>query len=233
MTKGGSVCLNTIVKDESAIVERMIDSVAPHVDYYVVCDTGSTDDTVERVRGRFFDHGVDGEIHSIPFIDFAQARNAALDHARASKREFSYFLLADADMELVVDQPDFAASLSRPAYSAKMQCGTLGYYNTRLIHRDSGATYIGATHEYLAVKSLERVTGVRFIHHADGSSRKEKVERDLKLLLEMLEKDPDDSRAMFYMARTLHDAERYQEAAAWYEMRTRAGGSPEERWYAR
>ena len=49
-TGAARLCLNMIVKDESAIVERCLASVAPAISHYVVCDTGSTDDSVERAR---------------------------------------------------------------------------------------------------------------------------------------------------------------------------------------
>jgi glycosyltransferase involved in cell wall biosynthesis/predicted GH43/DUF377 family glycosyl hydrolase len=233
MPKHADLCLNMIVKDEAAIVERLIDSVAPHVRYYVVCDTGSGDDTVERVRTRFYEHGIDGEIYSIPFLNFSQARNCALDHGRASKGKFDYFLLADADMELVVDDANFACDLSKPAYSVKQESRSLGYYNTRIIRKDVSATYIGPTHEYLQVSDTTRLPGVGFLDHECGASRVHKIARDLNLLLEALEENPDDSRTMFYLAQTCYDAGRFREAADWYELCIRADGSAEERWYAR
>src|SRR5437016_4132134 len=119
------LCLNMIVKNESEIVDRLVASVAPRVSYYVVCDTGSTDDTVERIREGFDARGVSGEIHSIPFVNFGQARNEALERARASAASFHYLLLADADMELVVDDPAFTKSLEAPAYAVAQEMGSL------------------------------------------------------------------------------------------------------------
>ena len=43
---GTRLCLNMIVKDESAIIERALRAAAPHLSCYVIADTGSTDDTV-------------------------------------------------------------------------------------------------------------------------------------------------------------------------------------------
>ena len=55
-----------------------------------------------------------GELHSLPFHNFGQARNAALDFAYASSLAYDYLLLADADMELVVEDRDFRTR-QRPA----------------------------------------------------------------------------------------------------------------------
>ena len=44
------LCLNMIVKNESAIIERLLETVAPIIDTYCICDTGSTDDTKEKIE---------------------------------------------------------------------------------------------------------------------------------------------------------------------------------------
>ena len=49
-----SICLNSIVKNESAVILRMLQSVESIVDTYCICDTGSTDNTIELIKG-FFD----------------------------------------------------------------------------------------------------------------------------------------------------------------------------------
>ena len=104
-----------IVRDEGAIIERCLDAIAPQLDWWVVVDTGSRDDTRERVRAAFARAGVGGELHELPFVDFSTTRNAALDLARASDGVFDYLLLADADMLLEVADPAFRDELARQA----------------------------------------------------------------------------------------------------------------------
>jgi glycosyltransferase involved in cell wall biosynthesis/predicted GH43/DUF377 family glycosyl hydrolase len=228
-----SLCLNMIVKDEAPIIERLVDSVAPVVSYYVVCDTGSSDNTTDILRARFAERGIDGEVHNVPFVNFSQARNAALRFGRDSRAHFDYFLLADADMELVVEDDRFPERLSADAYSIRQHSGTLSYFNPRLLNRKSKAEYKGATHEYLQTQQIERLEGISFKDHACGSSRHLKTTRDTALLLEALKDDPDDARSLFYLAQTCRDAGLFREAAAWYDLRCKAGGFAEEVWYAR
>lgn len=227
-----TICLNMIVKNESEIIERCLASVLPVIDHYVVCDTGSSDDTIDRVR-RFFDaRGLPGEIHQIDFVDFEQTRNRALDLCRASPAEFDYLLVADADMELVVESDAFR-DLAAPAYLVRQSSG-ISYYNTRLLRRDVSARYVGVTHEYLKVDGrTERLEGVHFIDHACGANRFEKTDRDLRLLTEGLQREPDNARYMFYLAQTYRDAGQFAEAVSWYERRIAAGGWDEEAWFAR
>ena len=45
--------LNSIVKNESGRILRMLESVAPHIVGAVIVDTGSTDNTIELIA-KFF-----------------------------------------------------------------------------------------------------------------------------------------------------------------------------------
>ena len=39
-----------IVKDESKVIKRCLDSVKPLIDYWVIVDTGSKDDTKKVIK---------------------------------------------------------------------------------------------------------------------------------------------------------------------------------------
>jgi tetratricopeptide (TPR) repeat protein len=224
------LCLNMIVRNESAILERCLRSVLPFLSCYLVCDTGSTDNTVELVGQLLAD--LPGEIHSIPFVDFGTTRNQALQKARDSELEFDYLLLIDADMELLAPN-GFPSPLTGPAYLLRQQSGSRSYYNVRLLARHAEAHYVGPTHEYLALgQPATRLAQVRMLDHACGSSRVHKTERDLALLGQALEQNPDDARSMFYLAQTLREAGRYEEALQAYQRRLALGGWEEEVWYS-
>ena len=47
------LCLNMIVKDESRTIVRLLDSVINLIDSYCICDTGSSDNTVEIIKQYF------------------------------------------------------------------------------------------------------------------------------------------------------------------------------------
>ena len=112
-----------IVKNEMANLERCLGAVAPYIACWVIGDTGSTDGTQEFIRSFFAARGIPGELHSFPFENFAQARNEALRHARASKLRFDYLLLTDADMELTVQNPAFSQDLTSAAYKVSSAPG--------------------------------------------------------------------------------------------------------------
>ncbi len=234
MPASPKLCLNMIVRDEAAIIERALRSVVGSVDCCVICDTGSTDSTRALILAFCAAEGIACELHEFAFVDFAQARNEALERARRSALEFDYLLLFDADMELRVDDPAAMATLRADAALLRQQSASLSYDNVRLLRRNADARYVGSTHEVLQVAGeVVRLDGLRFVDHADGAARPAKQERDERLLRAALQRDADDTRSMFYLAQTLRDAGRHAEAADWYARRFAAGGWEEERWYAR
>jgi glycosyltransferase involved in cell wall biosynthesis len=235
MKTGPRLCLNMIVKNEMANLPRCLEALAGHIDYWVIGDTGSTDATPSYVLWFFTERGLPGELHSFEFENFEQARNVALDHAYASLLDYDYLLFADADMELVVEDPDFRAGLTAAGYYVLQRtAGGLSYWNTRLVRRCASARYKGVTHEYVEVTGeVVELHGVWYKDHASGANRIDKFERDIRLLTKALEDQPDNARYWFYLAQSQCDAERKAEAAETYAKRAQMGGWDEEAWYAR
>ncbi len=235
MTDGERLCLNMIVKNEMANLGRCLAALADHIDCWVIGDTGSSDGTQDFVIAFFAERNLPGELHSFPFHNFEQARNAALDHAYASPLQYDYLLFADADMELVVDDPGFRAHLAGAGYRLLQRtAGGLSYWNTRLVRRDAGARYKGVTHEYVDLPGdVGQLQGVWYKDHASGSNRIDKFERDIRLLTGALEQEPENHRYWFYLAQSYRDAGRTAEAAETYAKRAAMNGWVEEAWYAR
>ena len=228
-THGKTICLNMIVKNEVANLERCLRSVADHISCWVIGDTGSTDGTQKLIEQFFAARGIPGELHSFPFENFEQARNEALDRARASALPFDYILLTDADMELTVQNPAFSHDLTAAAYMV-LQRSVLGvtYPNIRLLRRDVPARYVGVTHEYLDVPAGEdrSLEGISFIDHAIGVTRGNKYQRDIRLLTDAIARERDSgliARYTFYLANTLRDSGDKEAALKTYLERVRLG----------
>src|SRR5438132_2586168 len=150
MATGKKLCLNMIVRNEMANLERCLGALADHIDCWVIGDTGSTDGTQEFIKSFFAACKKPGELHSFPFKNFEQARNAALDCAYGSQLAYDYLLLADADMELVVADQSFRDRLEEPGYRLLQRADScLAYWNTRLLRRNDGARSHGVTHEVI------------------------------------------------------------------------------------
>ena len=227
---------NGIVKNESAIIARCVQSLLPSVQGAIVTDTGSTDGTPEIIRSMFEVAGRPCEIYSAEFVDFSQARNVSLKNARDSKLQWDYLLLCDADMSLVVENPDCWPNGSGGlAYDMEQRAGTLHYWNRRLLARAAPAVYQGPTHEYLDIPSSGKIHGSYFLDGADGSNRPNKIQRDIALLQRALDTEINPgllARYYFYLANSYFDLGDWENAKIHYKRRVQLGNWVEEQWYA-
>ena len=78
------LCLNMIVRNEAAIIERCLASVVPYIDSWVIVDTGSAT-SQHHSSSRSCARPAPGELHHEPFSDFSTSRNHALDLCRARR----------------------------------------------------------------------------------------------------------------------------------------------------
>lgn len=233
MAETSKICLNMIVKNEAKIILNTLKSLAPYIDYYIIFDTGSLDETPEIIRGFFEQEKIPGELHFIDFINFEQARNTALQAAQASKIEFDYIFLCDADLELQVNDPEFKTKLSEEAYSIRQYTVDTSFANIRLVQKNLAARYIGATHEFLSVPCFISTTDYIYMKdHATGVSRENKSIRDIRLLTKEFEKEPTNTRFCFYLAMSYADLRLYKEAIYYFNKRIELGGWEEEAFYS-
>ncbi len=67
-----------IVKNESAIIIRLLESVIRYIDSYCICDTGSSDNTMELIQQFTSKHNITGVLYKESFRDFGYNRSHAL-----------------------------------------------------------------------------------------------------------------------------------------------------------
>lgn len=219
-----SICLCMIVKNEAHILPRFIESVRPLIDAWSIVDTGSTDDTIKVIYDELGD--IPGQLIEEPFIDFAWNRTSAVRHAQESGKD--YFLLLDADHEVVVDAPNPFDNLTADAYLIELIDHDLRYRMPYLVRAGVSWRYFSPTHEYLGADEpfvTELHQGLSIVHHSDGGTRPEKIDRDMRLLERAYTEDPKNERTTFYLAQTYEGAGRRDDAIRLYRERIELGGS--------
>ncbi len=228
-----TLVLNMIVKNESRIIERLLATVAPIIDAYCICDTGSTDDTKERITKFMEGKGIKGEVFDEPFKNFGHNRSVALERAKAWG---DYALLLDADMKLVIGPAFTKAFFKHEGYLALQGSPAFEYYNTRLVKLGIGVKCVCPTHEYYDFPPgtqhnlrLPREF-LRIDDIGDGGCKSDKFTRDIRLLKEGLEEEPTNGRYHFYIANSYRDLGQHKEAIEWYKKRVALGGWHEEIW---
>ena len=230
MTK---ICLNMIVKNESSIITRLFDSVLPLINSYCICDTGSTDNTIEIINSYFKNKEIEGKIVEMPFEDFSHNRNYALEQC-LNMSNADYILLLDADMVLKInanfDIVNFKNFIVKYDVHYLFQGNeNIFYKNVRLIRNDGTFKYIGKTHEYLQIKNDTKCSHIKehdiFVQDiGDGGCKENKLQRDLDLLSKSLTSEPKNERSLFYLANTYKDLKMYTEAIETYKKRIELDG---------
>ena len=227
-----TLCLNMIVKNESKIITRLFDSVSPIIDCYCICDTGSTDNTVELIQTYFSNKNIPGKVVYEPFRDFAHNRNYSIKSCLGMS---DYILLLDADM--ILDVRNFNKNILNNYDSFTILQGNENFYylNRRIVKNDGKFSYFGVTHEYIntppGCKSYDIKKNELFIIDiGDGGAKSDKFERDVRLLLKGIEEDPTNDRYHFYLANTYKDSGKYKEAIEYYEKRIKFGNWEQEVW---
>ena len=221
------ITLVMIVRNESRVIERCLESVRPLLSGWVIVDTGSTDDTIEKIQRSLSD--IPGELHRREWVDFGHNRNEALTLARGIG---THLLLIDADMTVCAESP--LPQLTADAYELRHDADP-AYWIPRLLRSDYEWFFVGRTHEFLSCKqtfSRERLPQLVIDDHADGGSRADKFERDKVLLEQSIEEDPSNQRSWFYLALTLRDLGETDAAIAAFRQRVALGGWDQEVFYS-
>lgn len=212
-----SVCVYAICKNESAFVDRWIDSMQ-EADQIIVTDTGSTDDTVEKLRSR----GAIVHEETITPWRFDVARNVSLAHVPDT---VDICVCTDLDetfapgwrtaLELAWETHQNSSSPQDPAVKSARQGRYL--YNWSLkpdgspdvqfnyfkVHDRADFTWICPVHEYVGYvgsKSLQQIyiPGMVLSHYPDQSKSRGSY---LGLLELAVAEDPENDRMRYYLGR--------------------------------
>lgn len=219
-----TICACMIVKNESKIIERVLKSILPVVDMLVIHDTGSTDDTKEKVASFCQANNLRFKLSVNPWVDFSYNRNAVLKDARSQK--CTYVLIIDAD-NVLKTEPDFdKQKLKSDVYMLKFRSSEkkVGYFYHReyLLKSKLDCQWIGRTHEYISFKQTcarNPIDSIWVHDYQDGGSKSDKYERDIIFLKKDIEEAVNLDRSYFYLAQSYFYLKRYPEAIKNYRIR--------------
>lgn len=238
-----NICLSMIVKNEVAVLPRLFRSIKDYIDYYVIVDTGSTDETISLIRREMSEYGIDGEVHERPWVNFGVNRQQALELAVAAAKA-DWLLIIDADEELGVSDPKFYENLEPGVtYDIEKHHSGVRYAVPQLLNvRETQWKWEGPVHNYLVHLGGSKLRALRkdvwIIYHSGegakshGLTQEQKYLRDAKLLEDDLELHPNNARSQFYLAQSYKHAGHLEKALEAYAKRTTLRGWDEERFMA-
>ena len=234
-----TICLNMIVKNEAAIIWDTLENIIAHIslDYYVISDTGSDDNTAEIIEQFFAEKGIKGEIHHDEWVSFAHNRNCALQHAQGKT---DYVLIFDADDRF---EGNFVLpeELTSDRYYFRMANNISGsnvYFRTLMFRNDGSFYWRGVLHEFVEQRKKtvveQKIFGDYYVISGRFGARSNNPQKYLQdaLTLEKAFYSPEDEdlkdRYAFYTAQSYRDADMYEKAIEWYAIRANLGGWYEE-----
>lgn len=234
------MCLVMIVKNESHIILETLQQFIGIIDYWVICDTGSTDNTRELIENFFFAQKIPGELHQHEWINFGHNRTLAF---QAAFQKSKYVFVFDAD-DKIHGNLVIPKNLNQDAVYLKFG-EIITYVRMQIFKNSLKWEYRGVLHEFpncLSKKSNQlkslHLNGDYYIESRRLGSRNHdplKYEKDAKLLLDAIENktDPDlKPRYLFYLAQSYRDSQDYDNAIKYYILRVQEGGWKQEVYYS-
>ena len=223
-----TICLNMIVKDESHIIEetliKLLDKI--HFDYWVISDTGSSDNTKEIITKFFNRKDIKGELHDDEWVDFAFNRTKAMEYA-LNKTDYVFIFDADDTIYNNFKTPN----LVDDGYYIKFG-NENGYKYKRmlLVNNRKKWKYKSVIHEFITccdvMGKTSTIEGDYYVSSGKNGNRSLQPDKYLKdaMILEkayinaLSEKDDLHTRYAFYCANSYYDCNRYNDAIKWYKI---------------
>jgi tetratricopeptide (TPR) repeat protein len=226
-----SICLNMIVKNESHIIKDTLEKLCSKIQfsYWVICDTGSTDNTREIISDFFNSKSIPGELYQDEWKNFAHNRTLALERAYF-KTEL--LLVFDADDEIVGDiQMPKIGDKKYDEYHLKFGSPTgTAYTRVLLINNKKKFKYSSVIHEFISClepnPTNKVIEGNYYVISGRAGNRNkdpQKYLKDAKILEEAYAEaisvnDPLYHRYSFYCANSYKDYGSFEDAIKWYKI---------------
>ncbi|MGK2950951.1 MAG: tetratricopeptide repeat-containing glycosyltransferase, partial [Thiobacillus sp.] len=205
------------------------DSVKQHIDYWVIVDTGSDDDTPDQIRAAL--GAIPGELHHRDWVDFGHNRTEAIELAKGKS---DYILIMDADNIFHAPGADWSwPELTDAAYELLIKSTNTEYRLRLLVSGRLAWRWLGVLHEYLVSvpdSTPSVLDGPWIDRRHEGARSRDPLtyQKDAAILAAALEQEPGNARYAFYLAQSWRDAKEPQKALDAYRHRVAMGGWAEE-----
>jgi hypothetical protein len=225
-----TVCLNMIVKNESHIIENTLKMLCDKIkfSYWVISDTGSTDDTPNIITNFFKSKNIEGELLHDPWKNFAHNRTVALE-AAYNKTDLVFIFDADDEIHGDLQIPKIINNIDGYLLNFGSEFG-ISYQRILLVNNRIKWNYQSVIHEYINClkpnPKLVTLAGNYYIisgRRGNRSKDPDKYLKDAKILEEAYHEAKNNNdrlylRYGFYCANSYKDAGKSNDAIKWYKI---------------
>ena len=220
-------CLVMIVRDEEPIVERCLESVSNIATSYVICDTGSKDNTIKVIQDYMFKKGIPGEIITHEWKNFGYNKSYLLEKAQKDNlcKNAKYLFWLDADEVYLTDPEN---PLSYPTkkdadnlfnfleenkessiFHIRTLFGSLRYWRWNIVRNDRKYMWLAPVHEYLVSEPATgtvNIESIWLLARKEGNSARnpDRYIKDAEMFEEYIKERGIEEcpREVFYLAQT-------------------------------
>jgi hypothetical protein len=254
----GKLALNFICKDESHVIETMLNSAKDVVDLIVANDTGSTDGTQQIIKNFGEKHGIPTYVFERPFDDFEKSRNHAMQKLRDVVNELGWDpnkvhgFWFDCDEQLITEPGFKKEQFTKDLYMINTYIGNMKYTRNTFFKVSKPFRWYGPVHEFIVCDEQNITSGlaenikvdVKMTGNSWQSDISKKYISHAHKLETYIADNREDPRWIFYTAQSYHDSasmkdnkdeneERLRRSLRYYRERvSRADGYPEEIFYS-
>lgn len=212
-----------IVKNAGDSFEDILTQNLPIIDRWTILDTGSTDNTIDIIN-KVLVGKKKGKLYTEPFINFRDSRNRCLDLAG---KECKFIIMLD-DTYIIKEDLRTFLNITRgdqisDSFSLYIKSNDVEYASNRIIKSESNLRYIYKMHEVITPKNNHNTIipinrSYIFDYRCDYMENRtmNRKDYDLKILFEMLEDDPNDSRTYYYIGQTYNLIEDFDKSLEYY-----------------
>lgn len=233
-----TICLNMIVKNESHIIRETLESMKKYIDYWVICDTGSTDNTKELIIEYFKKEGIPGDLIEEPWADhFGYNRTVAL---QACKGKADYIWIIDAD-DVVRGNLILPDVMTCNSYGLTYGSG-FTYMRIQIFSNKLEWEYVCVRHEFARCTNKDvKITSMWIKSDYHIASRRlgarsmdpDKYLNDALAMERCISTEPEfETRYKFYIGQSYLDYGDYEKAIYWYNERIKKKDFYEEVYYS-
>lgn len=254
----GKLALNFICKNESHVIQTMLNSCKTITDLIVATDTGSTDGTQDIIRNFGKENNIPTFVFDRPFDNFENSRNYSMEKLRDVVKDLNWDAdkvhgyWFDCDETLVIDSKFNKHQFTKDLYMINTYIGQMKYTRNTFFKVSKPFRWYGPVHEFIICDDKNITSGLAENIHVDvkmtGASWQGNIPAKYKNHAFELEKYIDanrqDPRWIFYTAQSYHDSasipdnkeeneERLRRSLKYYRERvSRPDGYPEEIYYS-
>lgn len=212
-------CFVAIVKNESKCIRRCLESVKHIADYYIISDTGSTDNTIEIIKSAGEEFGMKGIVRQDEWVNYSHNRNIVMTAAYQLDCDYiiwndadDYFINSDGDFPTQEDSKEMFEYLDKhqdtAMFGVTMQYCGIQYKRMCILRNNQLYIWKSPKHEYLTATVNDKkgfVHGIINRGSLEGAARKdpERQMKDTKLFLDYIHENGGPSkcsREVFYLA---------------------------------